>query len=419
MTVFLFPHCSDDVVEPCGSIQTAKPNVIIIMVDDLGQEVLQSYGGQSYSTPNINRLAGEGLQFDNAYATYNCHTTRAEILTGQYPFKSGWDHFFNDGKCFDSSKFNLGRMFKDAGYNTGIVGKWHLCLPEDDPSNVLDCGFDETLVWTWKVNGLATSRFWQPVLWNGTEIEASSDPDDYGPDMFLERAKEFISSSGTEPFFLYYPMVLVHSPFTPTPDQGRPDQAIDDPIVFGFMAEYMDKIVGDLMCHLDQLGLRENTVVIFTGDNGTDELVYSYQNGKLIQGGKNTMFETGINMPFIVRWPGHIAPSTVTDELIDFTDVIPTCADIVGGSIPQAAELQGVSFLNVLCGGESNRSWIYSQFSNKWALRDKRWKLNQNNSLFDLTIDPEEKNPIKPLDDNIETAARRAILQGYYDDLVN
>ena len=121
--------------------------------------------------------------------------------------------------------------------------------------------------------------------------------------------------------------------------------------LFAFMAEYMDKVVGELLLHLDVLGLRENTVVIFTGDNGTDELVFSYQDGQLVQGGKNTMLETGINMPFIVRWPGHITPNSITDELIDFTDIIPTGAEIVGESIPEEAELQGVSFLEVLHGG--------------------------------------------------------------------
>lgn len=407
------------VVPECTSAQTDKPNVVLIMVDDLGQECLESYGGQSYATPNLNRLASEGLQFENAYATYNCHTTRAQIMTGQYPFKNGWTRFEANGRCFNSSKYNLGRMFKNAGYTTGIVGKWHLCLPQTDPNNVLDCGFDRSLVWVWKMDGESTSRFWKPVLWDQDQVVYSNDPNEYGPDTFTHEAKRFMSANCETPFFLYYPMVLVHSPFTDTPDQGRPLTEQDDPARFKFMVEYMDKLVGELMEHLDATGLSNNTLLIFTGDNGTDELIYSIANGRNIQGGKNSMLESGVNMPLIARWPGEIQPGTTTDELVDFTDILPTLADIVDSDAPVAAEIQGVSFQDVLKGGVSNRDWIYSQFSNKWVIKDKRWKLTYENQLFDLENDPYEEDPIWPAEDDAETSAIRSTLQNYYDELVD
>ena len=384
----------EPVVPNCGSIQTARPNVVLIMVDDLGQECLESYGGQSYSTPNLNRLAAEGLQFKNAYATYNCHTTRAQIMTGQYPFKNGWTRFDSNGRCFDSSKFNLGRMFKNAGYNTAIVGKWHLCLPQTDPNNVLNCGFDESLVWTWKIDGESTSRFWKPVLWEGDEIIHSNDPNEYGPDTFTHRAKQFIAKNCETPFFLYYPMVLVHSPFVVTPDQGRPLIEDDNPGNFRYMVEYMDNLVGELMDHLDATGLSDNTLFIFTGDNGTDELVYTWANGRNIQGGKNSMLESGVNMPLLVKWPREIQPGTETEELMDFTDIIPTLAEVAGASLPAEAELQGTSFVEVLKGGNGNRDWIYSQYNHKWVIKDKRWKLTHENELYFLLNDRYEESPI-------------------------
>ena len=417
--VFLFCQCKEEPVAPCGSSRTDAPNVVLIMVDDLGQECLETYGGESYSTPNLNRLASQGLQFQNAYATYNCHTTRAQLMTGQYPFRNGWLRFYQDGKCFNSSGFNIGRMFKNAGYATGIFGKWQLCEPQVDPTNVVDCGFDESYMWSWKIDGQSTSRYWQPVLWEGAEVVPSPNPEDYGPDMFLQRGKDFISANCEKPFFLYWPMALVHSPFTTTPEQGPTEPGFDEEIAFPFMIEYMDKLVGELMGHLEISGLAGNTVVIFTGDNGTDARIFSFANGHLVQGGKNAMLETGVNVPMIVRWPFHVTPNTVTDELMDFTDILPTLAEIAGYQIPSSAEIQGTSFSSILTGGLSNRDWIYSQYNTKWAIRDKRWKLTNENKLIDLMDDPYEENPISESQDNAESAGTRIILQGYYDDLVD
>lgn len=417
--VLLFCQCKEVEEPPCGSSHLERPNVILIMVDDLGQECLETYGGESYSTPNINRLASQGLQFQNAYATYNCHTTRAQLMTGQYPFRNGWLRFYQDGKCFDSSGLNIGRIFKNAGYATGIFGKWQLCEPQVDPTNVLDCGFDESYMWTWKIDGQSTSRYWQPVLWEGADVVPSQNPDDYGPDMFLQRGKEFISSNCEKPFFLYWPMALVHSPFTTTPDQGVGTPGFDEEIAFPFMIEYMDKLVGELMDHLYESGLASNTVVIFTGDNGTDARITSFANGRLVPGGKNAMLETGVNVPFIIRWPFNIAPNTVTEELMDFTDILPTLAEIAGYQIPSTTQLQGVSFNDILTGGVSKREWIYSQYNSKWAIRDKRWKLTNENKLIDLIDDPYEENPISESQDNAESAGRRIMLQAYYEDLVD
>ena len=214
-------------------------------------------------------------------------------------------------------------------------------------------------------------------------------------------------------------MALVHSPFTTTPEQGLASPGFDEETAFPFMMEYMDKLVGELLDHLDKAGLAGNTVVIFTGDNGTDVRILSFANGRLVQGGKNSMLESGVNVPLIVRWPGHVAPNTVTDELMDFTDILPTLAEVAGYQIPSSADVQGTSFRSILNGGIGSRNWIYSQYNTKWAMRDKRWKLTNDNSLYDLSEDPFEENPISESQDNPESAGRRVMLQGYYDDLVN
>lgn len=372
-------------VAPPAPRTGGPPNIILILADDLGIETINAYGGQ-YSTPRIDQLAREGAMFRNAHATPLCTPSRTRIMTGRENAKN-----YEAFGYLNPKERTFGNVLKDAGYVTGMVGKWQLSGNGFDGRQGMmpaQAGFDEALLWQVKTLDAKGSRYWGPTLWsNGRNRIYESG---FGPDMMQAFALDFVTKNQAKPFFLYYSMVLTHSPFVPTPDSLT---ATDPQARFAGMVGYMDRQVGELMDKLAALGLDKNTVVIFTGDNGTAQSITSWRNGAKVPGGKGTPTLRGTQVPMIVRWPGSVPAGAIRDALFDFTDVLPTLADIAGAKLDPAS-VDGRSQLAVIEGKQAKaRDWIFMHYAPGWIFEptrfifDVEWKLYEGGRF--VALDPE------------------------------
>ncbi|MBN2314323.1 MAG: sulfatase-like hydrolase/transferase [Sedimentisphaerales bacterium] len=369
---------------------TPLPNLIVIMADDLGAKELSCYGNKEHHTPHLDRLAETGMQFKTCYATPICHPTRFEIMTGQYGHHNKVYQFpgRRGGPVAGSPEDDISRhltfaqVLKKRGYATVHSGKWQ--LTGEIPTLINECGFDEYCMWAYKYNlppgvkhtggwegkqGGKTSRYWHPsIVKNGKYLPTK--PDDYGPDIFTDFIIDFIKRHKNKPFFAYYPMCLTHGPFYVTPDTVKSEkEKFKNERNKNFKAnvEYMDKLVGRIVEALDTNDLRRNTVILFTGDNGTG--------GQ----GKGQPTELGARVPMIANGPGIVKPSEPSDELVDLSDILPTLVDFAGAKLPREHIIDGQSFAPLLRGENgSTREWIYSYLGDRQILRTKRWLLEDN-----------------------------------------
>lgn len=371
----------------------AKPNVILIMADDFGFECIAANGGESYRTPNFDRLASTGMRFENCHVQPLCTPTRVQLMTGQYNVRN----YVDFGTMQPESK-TFGNLFRDAGYATAIVGKWQL---GQDPKLPKQFGFDEHCLWQ---HTRRPERYKNPGLEiNGKEVDYSKG--EYGPDIINAYALDFITRNKEKPFFLYYPMMLTHNPFVPTPDSAdygkssKPTKTDDK--YFGDMVSYADKMVGRIADKLDELKIRENTLIIFLGDNGTYPSVISQFRGKPYEGGKGKQIDTGSHVPLIVNWPKTIKAGQVNSNLVDSTDFLPTICEAAGIKVPGKMSVDGRSFLPQLKGASGKpREWSYCWYAphaNKVKYeyaRDLNYKLYRDGTLFNTRNDPQEKSPL-------------------------
>ncbi|MCM4170649.1 arylsulfatase [Arenibacter sp. TNZ] len=388
-------------------ISQKKPNIILIMADDLGYEALGAYGGTSYQTPNLDQLAVEGMRFDHCYSTPLCTPSRVQIMTGKYNNRN----YIGFG-LLDPKEKTFGHFMQEAGYSTYVAGKWQLLgnshqrkLAGNKIGTTPEkAGFDDYCLWQIDQQG---SRYKDPTL--STKNQGTQTyPGKYGPDIFLDKITAFIEKNGDSPFFIYYPMALTHDPFVSTPiNKGFKDfdskSKINDPAYFGEMVSYMDMILGRIVKKTDELGIRENTLILFVGDNGTDHDVSSMVNGDLLKGNKGYTTDAGTHVPLIANWKGKIAPNSVNDNLIDFTDFLPTLLDLTVTKKNKAMSLDGLSFYPQLFGDNSiSRDWIFCHYDPNWGnfkarryVQNKKWKLYDNGELYDLEQDILEQNPLQ------------------------
>lgn len=295
-----------------------KPNIIVIMADDIGHECFGTYGSTQYKTPNIDTLAKEGIQFNKGYSQPICTPSRVKIMTG----KSNVHNYVNFG-CLASTEKTFGHLLKDAGYATCVGGKWQLVLREKDQEPGMDpgtmpadAGFDEHYMWQVKDRG---SRYWKPTLVFNGETKTFGG-DDYGPKLVTDKIIDFMERKKDQPFFVYYPMILVHSPFPTTPlseDRNSEDHQKN----FEDMVFYMDHLIGKMVTKLEDLGIRDNTLIIFLGDNGTHGSLKSKLNGSEIRGSKGNTIDYGIHVPFIANWKGKTKPQQ-NDDLVHIGDIL-------------------------------------------------------------------------------------------------
>ncbi len=399
-----------------------RPNIVLIMVDDLGYGDLSSYGAPDLKSPHIDKLMAEGMRFDQFYANCPvCSPTRASLMTGLYPDKAGVPGVIRtplEGRPTSWGKLRedvplLPAILKKSGYHTALVGKWHLGL--EAPDRPHDRGFDHFHGWLGdmmddyyehKRHGIEYMRL------NDNKIE----PDGHATDLFSQWAADYITqrekSAPEQPWFLYLAYNAPHTPIQPPADwlekvKAREAGISDRRAKLVALIEHMDDGIGKVMATLEQLDVREETLVVFTSDNGGQSNVGA--RNVPLRGGKQEMWEGGLRVCTCVVWPGKIASGARSNHPGMTMDFYPTLAEIAGASIDR--EIDGKSFAPLLLGRdfqpnpERRLFWVRLEGNQKYgglsyhAARIGDWKLLRNTpfepyQLFDLAKDPGEENPI-------------------------
>ncbi|HCC70325.1 MAG TPA: arylsulfatase A [Bacteroidales bacterium] len=304
----------------------------------------------------------------------------------------------------------FGTVMKEAGYATCIAGKWQLNglaydLPGyDDNTRPCQFGFDEYCLWQLTIPGNKGSRYADPVIEQNGEL-LKPGIDNYGPDLFADYILDFIERKKDEPFFIYYPMVLVHNPFVPTPDTEawsdttrRLERNMD---YFSDMMTYTDKIVGKIIESLKNNGIYENTMLIFTGDNGTNRAITSETTWGPVHGFKGNTTDAGTRVPLIISWPEKMKKPMVYEGLVDFSDIMPTFAEFAGREV----ETDGRTLLPLLTIGQiADKEEIFMHYDPRWGpnvnkyrnrfARTKEYKLYQDGKFYYLPDDVLEHTPL-------------------------
>lgn len=409
-----------------------RPNIVFILADDLGYTDIATYGSKYYETPHIDQLAADGVKFTSGYTCGpNCQPTRAALLSGQYGPRTGvytvgginrfnWQSRplrpVDNVAQLPLNKITIAQALKKAGYITGLFGKWHLGNGgEYHPSQR---GFDEAIVSAGKHFNFTTNP---PVEYpKGT----------YLADFITSKATDFIRRHKDEPFFLYVPHYGVHSPHVGKPElverfKKKPvpeGQGHYDP-TYAAMIASIDESVGNIVATLNELNLAENTLVIFSSDNGGVggyqragvEEAHSITDNAPLRGGKGMLYEGGIRVPYIFRWTNTIPPGQVTDRPINSVDLYPTLLEIAQASAPEEYPLDGKSYLSVLQSPQSapaTREALYWHFPgylgsgvHSWrttpvsVIRSDHWKLLEffetgKLELYDLSKDLSETHDV-------------------------
>jgi len=421
------------------------------MSDDLGYEAIGANGGTSYKTPVLDEMSASGIRFENAHVQPLCTPTRVQLMTGKYNFRN----YIGFG-LIAPDEVTFGHLFSDAGYKTCISGKWQLYsyqFPDEDVTargtgqKIEDAGFDEYCVWHAHHTENKGSRYKDPVIYeNGAYLIDTAGK--FGEDIFADYAMDFMERNKDEEFFVYFPMALTHRPFEPTPDdpdfdsfEPEPNKTLgatsriaddwdDPPHYYKGMVEYHDKVIGRVDKKLEELGIAENTLVIYVGDNGSPQEVCSltHQHGEIC-GGKSLTVDRGTHVPLICSWPGTIISGSINSNLVDSSDFLPTILEAAGITPPQDYVMDGRSFLPQLKGEEGNpREWVFFHYDHNATgennarfrryVRDYRWKLYEKGNLFDLSTDPEEENPIDRASENDEQTSAREKLTPVFAQMV-
>ncbi|WP_299531784.1 sulfatase-like hydrolase/transferase [Ulvibacterium sp.] len=399
-----------------------KPHIILIMADDLGYETLGVYGSDSYHTPHLDNLAREGMRFDHCYSTPLCTPSRVQLMTGKYNFRN----YVGFG-LLDAKEKTFGHYMQQAGYKTLVAGKWQLWGNERQQelaggrvgSTPEQAGFEDYCLWQIDERG---SRYKDPHL-SRKQKDTETFPGAYGPDLFVDYIESFMDAHQNGPMFIYYPMVLTHDPFVPTPkNPGFKDfdnaSKTNDTTYFGEMVGYMDLLVGKIVKKTEDLGIRENTLILFIGDNGTDTDVTSVINGVALTGDKGNTTNAGTHVPMIANWKGKIKAGSVNENLIDFTDFVPTLLETAKANLSNTSQTDGHSFYPQLLDRETKvRDWIFCDYAPNWGkfkarryVQDKKWKLYGNGAFYNLEDDPLEEDP---LDTAEQPEALKPLLQEF------
>jgi len=446
---FLFvPLLAGLILTACGSkqgsqsIETPPPNIIYILADDLGYGDLSCYGQENFTTPNLDQLAADGIRFTRHYAGCTvCAPSRSVLMTGLHsghtPIRGNMAVQPEGQAPLPASALTIAEMLKSAGYVTGAFGKWGLGFPgsEGDP---VKQGFDTFFGYNCQ---RYAHRYYPEYLWDNDEkvfLEGNdwSSTTTYAPDVIQEKTLEFIRQHKDGTFFAYVPIVIPHAELivpddeifqtylgqfpeeayegSPGADYG-PEMKIhmycsqENPhATFAAMVHRIDAYVGEIMATLEELGIAENTLVMFTSDNGphqeggADPEFFNSSGG--LRGVKRDLYEGGVRVPLLVSWPGHIQKGGTSDHISAFWDVVPTVADLAGFEAPDG---DGVSFLPVLTGGEQVEHeylyWEFHEHGGKQAILNGNWKAVRLNvgedpegplELYNLESDPQEASDV-------------------------
>ena len=367
-------------VATAGAAGTAsRPNIIFILGDDVGIGDVGFSGANRYQTPHLDTLARGGTIFTHAYAEPLCGPSRATILTGRYVFRTGATNQDSTGRFTPGAETMMPKILKQAGYVTASIGKWGQL-----PLGPAAFGFDDYL----KFEG--SGIYWNTQEKGKTfELNGQTVPlrdQEYLPEVMHAHLVDFITKHHDDPFYIYYSMSHVHAEILPTPDS-----ASDSKDLYADNVRYMDKLVGKLIAELERQHLRENTLIVYFGDNGTGELFadQSTVGGRRLLGEKGSMLEGGSRVPLAVNWPGVTPAGKVSHDLIDSSDFFPTFAELVGAKLPGDRTIDGRSFLPQVRGEKGRpREWVFIELARMWYVADQKWKLTEKSELFDLSGAP-------------------------------
>jgi arylsulfatase A len=340
------------------ALPAKKPNIVFILCDDLGFGDLGCYGS-SINTPNLNRLAQEGMRFTNFdSADPVCSPSRAALLTGRYPTRVGVPRVFfpQDTDGLELGETTLANVAKAQGYKTACIGKWHLGRPE--PYLPTSRGFDQYF-------GIPYSNDMNPrCLLDGTKVVEESANLDTLTQRYTEHATKFIRDSASSPFFLYFPHTFPHIPLGVSARfRGKSSQGL-----YGDVVEEIDWSVGEVLAELKRQNLERDTLVMFSSDNGP---WFQGSPGKL-RGRKTTTYEGGVREPFIARWPGHIPAARTSDAVASMLDIFPTVTRQIGGTLP-AKPLDGIDIWPILTGEKKSIDRDALLYFDDWNLQCARW----------------------------------------------
>jgi arylsulfatase A len=378
-------------------VAAPKTNIILIMADDIGYECFGFAGSKQYNTPRLDQLVAEGMSFTHCYSQPLCTPSRVKLMTGLSNVRN-----YAAFSVLRQDQKTIGQYFQENGYRTCIAGKWQLYGAEHYAERFRgkgtmpeDAGFDSMCLW--QVDKLG-GRFWNPLLYVDGENKQFAAAE-YGPDIATKYITDFIEHNRSEPFFVYYPMILTHNPFVPTPaSENRMSK--DKQKNFEDMTAYMDTLIGRIVDKTREVGIAENTLILFVGDNGTNVAIRSRLNGDTIRGGKGKMTDAGTRVPFVAYQPGTVEAGQISSNLIDFSDFLPTTLEAVGVAAPQ--DIDGQSFLWQLRGktGEP-RKWIHIFYHPRPEkgislafVRTQRYKLYRDGRFYDVLSDVNEEIPL-------------------------
>lgn len=399
-----------------------RPNIIVFLADDLGFETLAAYGGSSWPTPHLDRMARDGMRLDSCLATPMCATSRAMLLTGRHNFRN-----YRKWATIDPSVTTVASELRKVGYATAMAGKWHLGCWDPGPSGkcgparlgfdeYLSCRIDEESVKSRKTPGLGNAYWKTRFIRNGSTQAPSESL--HSEQAFLDFSIDFMRRHRDRPFFLHHASLLTHRPFvrvtSPQPEDFNQDGKLAH---FGPMLTRLDEVVGALRAELDRLGIANNTLFVFTSDNGTDRVaeasgLRSIWRGQTVRGGKYLVNELGTTVPCLAVWPRRIAPSSSSRAPVDFTDFLPTLLEAAGAAPPPQGD--GSSFLGILTATTTTRpkpafTWGTLDGTNQayhdppghrdailHAARDERWRYLSDGRIFDIIADPRMRRAIAP-----------------------
>lgn len=389
-----------------GDKRGRKPNIIFILADDLGYGDVGCYGQQKIKTPNIDRMATEGIRFTQAYCgTSVCAPSRCSLMTGLdigHAYIRGNLGVKPEGQQpIPANTFTVARMLQQAGYRTGCTGKWSLGGPGStgEPNKQ---GFDYFFGYLCQT---LAHEYYPDHLWRNSErIELGGKS--YSHDLIAADALKWLRENFKSPFFLYVPFTIPHAKLQ-VPDLGpyESEKWPRDMKTFAAMITRMDSDVGRILALVKELGIDDNTIVFFSSDNGapggpTTDFFHSTGDLRSI---KRSMYEGGLRIPMIARWPGHVPAGKISDETWAFWDFLPTCAELAGIKAPADATLDGISVLPALL-GESlpHREFMYWEIhddGSKQAVRMGNWKAVRPTwrspvELYDLKTDSTESHNV-------------------------
>lgn len=395
--------------QPVAPMARMRPNVVFILADDLGYGELGCYGQKRIRTPNVDRMAAEGIRFTQVYCgTSVCAPSRCSLLTGQHvghaPIRANRRTLPEGQMPLPAGTFTVARLLKDAGYATACVGKWGLGMvgTTGDP---LKNGFDHFFGYNCQNHA---HDYFPKYLWRDAE-RVPLDGKTYSPDLVVADALDWIRAHKDGPFFLYAAFTLPHGKYE-APD-AAPYEHEDWPKVertYASMITRLDRDTGRILTLLKDLRVDDKTIVFFASDNGAAEPFAGhtpqfFQSTGPLRGLKRSMYEGGIRVPMIVRWPGHVPSGRASDEPWAFCDFLPTCAELIGARVPVDAPVDGLSVLGALSGGSAPKRecfyWELHEGPMIQAVRFGDWKAVRPGpgkpvELYNLKVDPAEQHDL-------------------------